>query len=121
MQILTLVEAKAAARDAYCARRLTAQHPHIKGRQCKYEHRAREGLFHCAIGAGLSPETISRLYELDMNIGKNIRALATEQLVRSDDLTGLRELQILHDAWCSSYAPSSSEKAEQIFLKFIYS
>lgn len=91
-QHLTAADAIAAARQFYEARKLTAQHPDPHFRQCLY---AGADDTRCAIGAGLSEETLGKSIE-----GFSVMSLVEEGKLTTDNVERLVALQRLHDDWC---------------------
>lgn len=121
LQTLTLQEIKCKARDAYMAKKLTAQHPDPEERRCVYE--TRDG-YHCVIGSALSKETLNAL-NLDpaaISPGSKIDKLVDFPIC---EYGAIMKLQMVYDRWASSAMfgddRSSCETKKQEFLKAIYS
>ena len=95
-QHLTVKQAKAAARKAYKAGKLTAQHRDRDKRQCHYAI----GSCRCAIGAALSPATLKLIKDQDLNSGYSVNELDHRGLITTDDIEALSHIQHLHDTWC---------------------
>jgi hypothetical protein len=101
MQTLTLEGVKEAARAAYQAGTLTAQHPIRDGRRCRYEV---DGKYHCAIGASLSEETLAAIRADETLNDMSVSRLIREKLVAvsREEQGQIENLQSLHDNWAGS-------------------
>jgi hypothetical protein len=99
-QHLTLAGVKRAARRAYRARRLTAQHPTPTKRMCVYE----KGSYSCAIGAALNKHTIAAIRESNCNEGTSVDQLRVRGLITvdADELGPISVIQNMHDSWASA-------------------
>lgn len=97
MQTLTYNQVRAAARKAYEACRLTAQHPVAAHRQCVYD--TGDG-YHCAIGAAFSAETLAALRDkgIDHDIAASMLSVDVVNFRRCD-LGKIARLQHAHDNW----------------------
>jgi hypothetical protein len=107
MQVLTLKEIKAAARKAYKAKRLTAQHPDRAQRICVYSN----GAYRCAIGAALTKETLAALSTFTQHSGLSV--LQSQGLVTvtpRKDYYEATVIQYAHDAWARAAKASRSLK-----------
>lgn len=97
MQTLTYNQVRAAARKAYEACRLTAQHPVAAHRQCVYD--TGDG-YHCAVGAAFDAETLAAIR--DKGIDHDLQASLLNGVVvdfPSHDIVQIAELQRAHDDW----------------------
>lgn len=118
VQVLTLTEVKAAARDAYCKKLLTAQYPKEKQRKCVYEY---DGKYHCAVGAALTEETIKAIYKAGY-LGATIEKVFDDGLVKiesNNELDKIRKIQNAHDTWANNHI-NLDDLAESRFLALIY-
>lgn len=117
MQTITFDEAKAAARKYFEAGKLTAQHPDPAMRMCVYS----TGEYRCAIGAGLTDETIGELRTFGLNRGASVDAIRKHITYADDQEDGLRQLQELHDAWADSSRNYNKHAAtaQHRFMDFI--
>lgn len=97
MQNLTYAQICAAARKAYAACKLTAQHPTPEQRQCVYDG---GGDYRCAIGAAFDDATIAAINEQKLNWGYSASTL-NGRVVKfpTRELTKINQLQRYHDNW----------------------
>jgi hypothetical protein len=111
---LIVKQAKAAARRAYKARKLTAQYRNPNKRKCVYH----DGSCYCAIGAGLSPKTLQVIEIRRLNELTSVRNLEREGVITTDNIEGLARLQTRHDAWCQADSSDRTRRRKE-FLEYI--
>lgn len=122
LQYLTLAEAKARCRDAWCRGELSAQQ-HTEGTGCEY---VTSNGAKCAIGICLNPAMIEwvkggSLYNMvtDRNAAQ-VQFLISAGVLDTDDRDGLCKLQVLHDNILRMLAYSRFQSVRE-FLAYIYS
>ena len=102
IQRLNVARVKAAARRAYKARKLTAQHPTREMRKCNYQI----GDYRCAIGAALSSRTLAEIVRLGRNDNTSIGKLwYIARLIKLDgegERAVLSDIQEAHDRWATA-------------------
>jgi hypothetical protein len=119
-QVLTVKGVKAAARRAYKARTLTAQHRTPERRICRYEVDS----CHCGIGAALTKPTLKAVHKAEKN-SRTVATLKDAGLVRFDGriASKLAAIQTAHDAWARAAqegaANTCAQDARRTFLKAI--
>lgn len=106
-QILKLDEVYKACRKFYRKKLLLAQSPH---RYCLYT----SGEYRCAIGWGLNAHSLAVVAKKGL-MSQNVYALRDEGIIACSKMTGLMELQEIHDFWCKYKQPDS----DKIFCKLI--
>jgi hypothetical protein len=121
MQTLTIEEVKAAARAAYDAGTLTAQHPDPTMRRCVYD--VGDG-YRCAIGCALSASTIDALVAADMNDAVGVIRLDDDGIIALDRRGDAENLQCAHDTWATYSAEFGEDSPTTIecrnkFLRMI--
>jgi hypothetical protein len=125
-QVLTLRAVKSAARAAYKARRLTAQHRNRPDRQCFYAL----GAYCCPVGAAMTKATLASLTACKFSKPeRTANSMAFDYLVEKglvdcDDQDAILAIQNAHDKWakasCRKGATSSvAQNARRAFLKLI--
>jgi hypothetical protein len=127
-QVLTVKGVKAAARRAYKARTLTAQHRSPRDRQCFYAL----GCYRCPVGAAMTDATLKSLIAHKTHratFTANSMAfdyLVDEKLVEcrgKDEQDAIYEIQEAHDTWAKKARVNArrpgAKKARTAFLKLI--
>ena len=121
---LTVARVKAAARKAYKARKLAAQHPTRAMRKCNYQ----VGDYRCAIGAALSTRTLAEIVRLGRNDNTSIGKLwHIARLIKLDgegERVLLSDIQKAHDRWATASKDRGAEhehtlKHRDTFLRLI--
>lgn len=104
MQTVTIEQIKAAAREAYRDKLLTAQAP-VGHRQQAYQ----SGKYRCAIGAVMTMDTLNRLQ------GRIEGAFSDGHMKLIGDFAIVQQIQSAHDAWLLHRTTSERNR----FLKLI--
>ena len=97
-QKLTVALVKRKAREAYKARKLTAQHRDPDKRLCVYSI----GTYHCPIGAALSKEALAQVKLKGDNSGAGVDILSKDGIITplsAREWNQLDEIQSVHDSW----------------------
>lgn len=126
-QVLTLKTVKRKAREAYKARRLTAQHRDQVQRECLYV----ADDYRCAIGAALFKTTIQKMADETANQGNYLNEMDVGYVVeaevvsiRAGDEDAIGSIQSAHDEWAKASkdkgaTSSKAQNARRAFLKLI--
>lgn len=108
---LSLAQVKEAGRKAYLEGRLSAQVTRNHIGKCKY--RDLNGA-PCVIGASLTDAQARRF---DKRASSAISDLVAENLVKTNDLSGLCALQSAHDMWSAGYPARQAELRELLGIE----
>lgn len=114
-QHITLKETAENALKAYNENRLGAQQIPFE-HYCQYRYPNGSG---CAIGVGLTKESIEKVMKCDCN-GVGLMSLERDSIISYDESEedSLLILQGLHDIWVTSYEDEKKEK-ETTFINFL--
>jgi hypothetical protein len=114
MQRITLQEVVDAAQLAYDNKLLGAQHKEFMS--CKYSYG--NGI-HCAVGAAMSPETISEV----INNGFNLDTVADidEKIISTsvNEYSMICDIQEMHDDWANSNIIGDATRTANLEQRFI--